>query len=196
MGHWLCPFWTQITSMCQRDCSARRENRICFISKDTKHFQECWINIEKEQYKQACFINLFNFLSALLISASPRIPMKDASALSSKSAQVGKLAEVWKQGLSSTVKADGILFLFGVLFLLLSFALFTYLLTRGLDLKEAGDSMYWNSALSVLSCVTPPQGNHCIAENSRKLCGLEYTEYARSSLSFKLFCFFKENFKC
>lgn len=47
--------------------------------------------------------------------------MKDASAHSSKSVQVGKFEEVWKQGLSSTVRADGILFL------LLSFALFTYL---------------------------------------------------------------------
>lgn len=129
MGHWLCPFWTQITSMCQRDCSARHENRICFILKDTKHFQECWINSNKEktQNKQACFSNLFNFLSALLISASPRIPTKDASAHSSKSAQVGNLAEVWKQGLSSTVRADGILFCFG-----LGFCFFYYHLLNSL----------------------------------------------------------------
>lgn len=84
-------------------------------------------------------------------------PRKDASVHTSKSAQVGKPAEVWKQRLSFTERADGILVWFGVLFLLLSFTLFTYLLTRALGLKEAGDSMYWRSALSVQSGVTLPK---------------------------------------
>lgn len=88
------------------------------------------------------FFYLFHFLSELFISASPRIPWKDASAHSSNSAQVGKLVEVWRQGLSSLPCRWDFLVLFWVVGFLWSFAFFTHHSTGASGLREAGDSTY------------------------------------------------------